>query len=104
MSSRIGEKKLADRVSDNLEFIKIDFSKPVLQQILTSLHQKNIQSVIIEGGAKLLQSFIDENRWDEARIFTGNTFFGNGIKSPTLKGKIISEENILEDKLVKLIP
>ena len=87
---------------NNLEFIQIDFDKAVLRQISDSLYQKNIQSVIIEGGAALLQSFIDENLWDEARIFTGNNFLGDGIKAPVIKGKIIAEENILNDKLTIL--
>src|SRR5207247_2413973 len=56
----------------NTEWIKVDFGKEVLKEILNHLYQKNIQSIIVEGGAKLLQSFIDENLWDEARIFTGD--------------------------------
>ena len=35
------------------------------------LHQKNITSAIVEGGVRTLQTFIDENLWDEARIFKG---------------------------------
>ncbi len=83
----------------NLEFIKIDFDKNVLQQILHSLYQKNIQSVLVEGGAKLLQSFIDENLWDEARIFTGAKILEKGIKAPLLNGKVTSQEKINDDIL-----
>jgi diaminohydroxyphosphoribosylaminopyrimidine deaminase/5-amino-6-(5-phosphoribosylamino)uracil reductase len=86
------------------EFIRIDFKKNILPQILHSLHQKNIQSVIVEGGTKLLQTFIDEKCWDEARIFTGNKFLENGIKAPVIHGKVISTETILEDKLTVLKP
>jgi diaminohydroxyphosphoribosylaminopyrimidine deaminase/5-amino-6-(5-phosphoribosylamino)uracil reductase len=86
------------------EFIRIDFKQNVPDQILASLHEKNIQSLIVEGGTKLLQSFIDENRWDEARIFTGNKFLEEGIKAPVIRGKVIAKETILDDKLVILKP
>jgi diaminohydroxyphosphoribosylaminopyrimidine deaminase/5-amino-6-(5-phosphoribosylamino)uracil reductase len=82
------------------EFIRINFHEHVLRQVLNSLVQKNIQSLMVEGGTKLLQSFIDENLWDEARIFTGSQFFGSGVRAPAIKGTIISEENILDDRLV----
>ncbi|MBT8260877.1 MAG: bifunctional diaminohydroxyphosphoribosylaminopyrimidine deaminase/5-amino-6-(5-phosphoribosylamino)uracil reductase RibD, partial [Bacteroidia bacterium] len=50
-----------------------NFNKPLAQQICNLLYQENINSVIIEGGTKTLQTFIDENLWDEARVFIGNT-------------------------------
>lgn len=74
---------------DNTEFIKIDFSdkKSVLKQILDVLYEKNIQSLFVEGGQKLLQSFIDHQLWDEARVFIGNKIFGMGIKQPIFTHK-----------------
>lgn len=77
----------------------IDFSKNVAQQICDLLFQKNINSVIIEGGTKTLQTFIDENLWDEARVFKGQVKFKKGVKAPELKGRLISEENIITDTL-----
>lgn len=63
------------------------------------LHEANINSVIIEGGAKTLQLFIEENLWDEARIFIGKTSFKKGVKAPKKIGQLISEEKIIEDIL-----
>ena len=90
-----------DKSSDikKLIFQKIDFSKNVVKQICDVLYEKEIQSIIIEGGAKTLQSFINENLWDEARVFVGDSVFKNGIKSPNLNGEIIKEVSILNDKL-----
>ena len=79
-------------------FIKTDFNNLVLN-ILKNLYKQNIQSVIIEGGSKTLQSFIDENTWDEARIFTTNIKLENGVKSPIIKGKKSSEIQIDTDCL-----
>ncbi|WP_445197480.1 bifunctional diaminohydroxyphosphoribosylaminopyrimidine deaminase/5-amino-6-(5-phosphoribosylamino)uracil reductase RibD [Tamlana sedimenti] len=77
----------------------IDFSQHVAEQICHVLFQKDINSVIIEGGTKTLQTFIDENLWDEARVFTGSNTFKSGTLAPVFKGKLISEEKILNDIL-----
>jgi diaminohydroxyphosphoribosylaminopyrimidine deaminase/5-amino-6-(5-phosphoribosylamino)uracil reductase len=66
----------------NLKYIQLsDFSA---KSILDTLYKENIQSVIIEGGTKTIQHFIDENLWDEARVLVGKTTFNEGIKAPEL--------------------
>lgn len=77
----------------------IDFSKKIAQQICDVLYKKEVNSVIIEGGAKTLQTFIDDNIWDEARVFTGNTQFKTGVEAPIFNGNLISEEKIMTDSL-----
>ena len=77
----------------------IDFSKNIATQICAILFERNINSVIIEGGAKTLQTFIDENIWDEARVFTGIIQFKDGVKSPSFSGNLISEDHIKNDIL-----
>jgi diaminohydroxyphosphoribosylaminopyrimidine deaminase/5-amino-6-(5-phosphoribosylamino)uracil reductase len=84
---------------NNLTFVKINDSKNLIQEVLDELYKRNLQSIIIEGGAKLLQSFIDQNLWDEARVFVGNKYFENGLKAPKLTGNLISEEMIDSDQL-----
>ena len=76
-----------------------DFSKNIASQICEILYQNEINSVIIEGGSKTLQTFIDENLWDEARIFTGTVQFKTGIKAPLFSGNLISEKHIFDDVL-----
>jgi diaminohydroxyphosphoribosylaminopyrimidine deaminase/5-amino-6-(5-phosphoribosylamino)uracil reductase len=77
----------------------IDFNTNIASQICTLLHKKNIQSVIIEGGSKTLQTFIDEDLWDEARVFTGKMNLENGVKTPEFSGNLILEEQIAGDIL-----
>jgi diaminohydroxyphosphoribosylaminopyrimidine deaminase/5-amino-6-(5-phosphoribosylamino)uracil reductase len=77
----------------------IDFNTNIASQICTLLHKKNIQSVIIEGGSKTLQTFIDEDLWDEARVFTGKMNLENGVKAPEFSGNLILEEQIAGDIL-----
>ena len=77
----------------------VDFSKNLASQICTMLYKNNITSVIIEGGLKTLQTFIDEQLWDEARVFIGNTTFNNGTKAPKITGSLLQQEYIKNDQL-----
>ena len=85
--------------SGNLFFEQADFSKPLANQICSVLHQHKIQSVIIEGGTQTLQTFIDENLWDEARVFTGESLFKEGIKAPFLNRQGEETYTIHKDQL-----
>ena len=69
----------------NLEFLKINKEKDLVSEILNLLFELKVQSVLIEGGAKLLETFIESNLWDEARVFTGIKEFSKGLKAPILK-------------------
>lgn len=83
----------------NLVFVKVKNEKKLIEEVLSELYKRNIQSVIVEGGSTLLQSFINQNLWDEARVFIGNKKFVNGLKAPNLIGNLISEEMIDVDLL-----
>ncbi len=101
------ENKLSESYSvfnaeaDTLKISKnnVDFNKPLAEQMIALLYSKNINSVIIEGGAQTIETFIDEHLWDEARVFRGPTNFKNGIKAPEFHGQLISEEKIIDDTL-----
>ncbi len=84
---------------DHVDHIPIYHTKEVVQQTIDVLFNLNIQSVIVEGGAKTLQLFIDAGLWDEARVFTGVISFGNGVKAPRFKGMKTSQETIIDDTL-----
>ena len=84
--------------NDTNRFIKIDFNN-LIKSILNELYKQNIQSLIIEGGSKTIQSFIDENMWDEARIFTTKKELKDGVKAPNIEGEIIIKEEISGDVL-----
>jgi diaminohydroxyphosphoribosylaminopyrimidine deaminase / 5-amino-6-(5-phosphoribosylamino)uracil reductase len=79
---------------------EIDFNLNVVKQICDILFEKNIQSVIVEGGTQTLQTFINANIWDEARVFKGTIFFKNGKKAPILNHQYESKTKILDDELL----
>ncbi|MCF4100921.1 bifunctional diaminohydroxyphosphoribosylaminopyrimidine deaminase/5-amino-6-(5-phosphoribosylamino)uracil reductase RibD [Gillisia sp. M10.2A] len=83
----------------NIIYQPIDFTKELPFQICEALYTQEIQSVIIEGGSKTLQSFIDKGLWDEARVFTGSISFNSGTKAPQLPEKPVFTQSILNDTL-----
>ena len=85
-------------VLDNIEYCMIDFNS-IHQEIMKSLYNKGVHSLIIEGGRETLQSFIDIGLWDEARVFVGNKNLKNGVHAPKIKEKYISEEMVSSDLL-----
>jgi diaminohydroxyphosphoribosylaminopyrimidine deaminase/5-amino-6-(5-phosphoribosylamino)uracil reductase len=85
--------------NNNLAFEKLDFQQDLPNQICEVLYRHNLQSVIIEGGAKTLQTFIDNNLWDEARVFTGISEFHKGVKAPEFSGKMFSKTTLERDTL-----
>jgi diaminohydroxyphosphoribosylaminopyrimidine deaminase/5-amino-6-(5-phosphoribosylamino)uracil reductase len=70
--------------------VKLNYEEPACLQIIRYLYIAGIQSLLIEGGAEVLNHFITNGLWDEARIFKGKGYFKGGVKSPAIKGKLLS--------------
>lgn len=83
---------------DNLEYVALDFSKDILPQICTVLYDRKIQSLLVEGGTTLLQSFIDSELWDEIFVEHSENVLYEGVKSPIIpKGTIF--KTVFRDKI-----
>ncbi|MDE0535091.1 bifunctional diaminohydroxyphosphoribosylaminopyrimidine deaminase/5-amino-6-(5-phosphoribosylamino)uracil reductase RibD [Tenacibaculum sp. L6] len=93
------ERRETRKEKQEVFYEEIDFSSRVAEEICDVLHKHQIQSVIIEGGAQTLQTFIEANLWDEARVFIGDVNFGAGVKHPVFNAKLSSEEKITNDLL-----
>jgi diaminohydroxyphosphoribosylaminopyrimidine deaminase / 5-amino-6-(5-phosphoribosylamino)uracil reductase len=66
----------------NVEYVNLADYNQSLDQVMTELHKRNILSLIVEGGSKLIENFILQDLWDEARIFTGKIYADKGLKAP----------------------
>ena len=90
----------------NLLYYKLKKSDSIIPQILDALYQLNIQSIMVEGGAKLLQSFIDEQVWDEIRILTNEKKqIGSGLQAPKLENAVlVNEERLYSDTIELYVP
>ena len=67
---------------NNVEYIRLDFSTLILPQMMEVLYARNIQSLLVEGGSQLLQSFLDENMWDEIFVEEAPFILQDGVKAP----------------------
>lgn len=93
----IFNQKKTDTKNTN-EWIQLDELHP--GAILKVLYEKGIQSVIIEGGTSVLNSFIKNNCWDEARVFTSKAFFESGIEAPLIGDAYTTRSEKIDDDLL----
>ena len=77
------------------------YSHESIEEILADLYARGIQSLLVEGGAKLLQSFIDKGLWDEARIETAPLCLGQGTKAPTLKDEQLKSKQNIDGHIIQ---
>lgn len=87
-------------VNGNIHFVSMEDMQYYLpQKIAFQLYLMDIQSVIIEGGAHILNQFISSGLWDEARVFTSENSWGDGVFAPQINGKITAIISVDKDKL-----
>jgi diaminohydroxyphosphoribosylaminopyrimidine deaminase/5-amino-6-(5-phosphoribosylamino)uracil reductase len=87
-------------IEDLVEFVRLPQGESLPEFIIADLYQRQVLSLLIEGGSFLLQSFIDKGLWDEARIITAPKLFENGVKSPALRhGHLARRETISDNEL-----
>lgn len=90
-----------DQFDENLTF-KLVTEENFLEGVVKDLFQQKIQSVIVEGGAHLLTSFINAHLWDEARIFVSSKKFEQGVRAPNISG-ITQELRRLDSDWLKIL-
>lgn len=89
-----------NKVDGYTEFVKAEKSADNLKWIFNELYNREILSVIVEGGKKLLESLIKNNLWDEARVFIGQKEFAEGIMAPRIDVEPAHSDRILNDQLL----
>lgn len=90
---------LTNKIERNTVYVKVNFDKNLLPNILDELYERKISSIMVEGGKKTLESFIKANLYDELQIFVGNKFFKRGLKAPKIRKKNFSVVNFGNSKL-----
>jgi diaminohydroxyphosphoribosylaminopyrimidine deaminase/5-amino-6-(5-phosphoribosylamino)uracil reductase len=100
---------LKEGEENGLLYYRLSKEASVVRQMMDALYRLNIQSVLIEGGAKTLQSFIEEGYWDEARTVTNQQLTlsddknaDQGLKAPLLANEILTEELTLQNDKIKI--
>ncbi len=85
--------------TDFTEYQIINFNS-LQKEMMEELYKRNIHSIIIEGGRETLQSFIDIDLWDEARVFVGSKTLSDGVPAPQLMSSKKTRDCIATDQLV----
>jgi diaminohydroxyphosphoribosylaminopyrimidine deaminase/5-amino-6-(5-phosphoribosylamino)uracil reductase len=82
-------------------FIQIDFEDNFLQHLRQNLHQRKIQSLLVEGGTVIHQTFLNEGIFDEIRIFKSPNAIGKGTAAPLLPTgvRLVHQEKVGDDWL-----
>ncbi|AMM51026.1 riboflavin biosynthesis protein RibD [Rufibacter sp. DG15C] len=81
-------------------FVTLSEDVDVLGKMMQDLYQRQVQSVLVEGGTTLLESFIEKGLWDEIRVFKSPKYLHDGIAGPQLPNLVFTfKERIGEDEL-----
>lgn len=83
----------------NLTKIETQINGDSIADLLNHLYTNNIQSLIVEGGSTMLQSFIDRLLWDEAHVYTGQICFGRGMKAPVFEQSPVKFDRFYNSEL-----
>jgi diaminohydroxyphosphoribosylaminopyrimidine deaminase/5-amino-6-(5-phosphoribosylamino)uracil reductase len=87
------------RDQTNLKYFLLDRNKDSISTVLEFLYTHNIQSLIVEGGKILIDEFLRQEIWDEARVFTGNVTFCKGVPAPVLLSEPVEQFEFAESLL-----
>ena len=86
---------------ENVKYIKIDDDCFHLKDLTDVLYKNGVQSLLVEGGASLHRSFIEENLWDEVIIETAPVQLEKGIKSAVIpvceNMQLVDRQHIVSD-------
>ena len=88
--------------TENLQNVLLPWGDAMLPALMQRLYDAQINRLIVEGGTRLLQSFIDAGLWDEALIFKSPVVLGGGVMAPTISGSNESSEMIGNMGLVRI--
>jgi diaminohydroxyphosphoribosylaminopyrimidine deaminase/5-amino-6-(5-phosphoribosylamino)uracil reductase len=91
-----------NEIHGHIKYVALDFNHDIPAQILEYLHNNQVQSLMVEGGATTLRSFIEKNLWDEAHIYQGPGMVFSGTRAPEITGNITDRE-YFDDTLLTIL-
>lgn len=84
-------------IGDTLKSFTIN--EKLIPELFKACYQNDIHSILVEGGKRTLEGFIESDFWDEARVFTSSNYFGEGLSAPNLLQAPANSERIGDDEL-----
>lgn len=93
-----------DEKKENIEFVPLNFDVAIVPQILQWMFERKLNSLMVEGGANLLQQFIDSGFWDEAIVEQSPMLLNKGVKSPSITSAEVGFERFGEHDFKVYLP
>ena len=90
--------------SNNIETVQCTFDDTVLDRILAELYTRRIQSLLVEGGARMITSFLEKQLWDEALVVRTPKILGSGVKAPLIEGSLKWRYEMAGDEVLAIVP
>jgi diaminohydroxyphosphoribosylaminopyrimidine deaminase/5-amino-6-(5-phosphoribosylamino)uracil reductase len=92
----VNEKKTGQEGAN--DFFQVEAKADVISLVLTELHRRGIQSLLVEGGTQLLQSFLEAGMWDEVQVIKNpDLMLNSGVKAPSFNGIVGPEKLGLDE-------
>jgi diaminohydroxyphosphoribosylaminopyrimidine deaminase/5-amino-6-(5-phosphoribosylamino)uracil reductase len=90
-----------NQIEENLEFIQLNSDASFIKKMLSDLKRRGINSVLVEGGPQLIQSFFEEQYYDEIRVIKSDMVLKEGINAPKVPSGIplVKNYSILNDQI-----
>ncbi len=88
----------------NTQFLSLPFDKNLLPEILNLLFEAKKSTLLVEGGAQLIHSFVEQNLWQEARIIYTDKFLHSGVKAPIFPKQKLQQLSISNDEVIFFSP
>ncbi|HET7178899.1 MAG TPA: bifunctional diaminohydroxyphosphoribosylaminopyrimidine deaminase/5-amino-6-(5-phosphoribosylamino)uracil reductase RibD [Chryseosolibacter sp.] len=92
-----------EEAQQNLQYVQLG-EQDFLQSVVQDLYHRKIQSVIVEGGAQIINSFVKLNLWDEARVFVSPQTFQAGVAAPQISASLRKTQKLDKDWLKVMVP
>ena len=100
----IHESPTTTGAQERVEYLQMPFDDDLLSHLLAALYERKVSSLLVEGGAQLIQSFFDAGLWQEAVVYTGSREFENGLPAPHVPGVCVQTDQIGSDRVRRFVP
>lgn len=90
-------------LEEGTTYVPLKFDEHMILDLLKELKKRKINSLLVEGGATLLQSFIDANVWDEAYVEVADKRFVEGTEAPQIVGEVVGDRKIIDSQAIHLL-
>ncbi len=95
--------KIREEKINNIHYFSIENKSELIPSVMELLYHEQLITLIIEGGSKLLQSFIDADCWDEARVIINQSIrINRGVAAPVLNGHRLIQSNQVDNDEINL--